>query len=103
MTDIYDLIRDATLARRQVVAMYQGHRRHLCPHVLGTKNGHPQALFFQFDGGSASALAPGGDWRCIPVEGLEDVVVREGAWHTGVSHQDPERCVDTIDVEVPSG
>lgn len=101
VTDVYELIRAATLTRRQVVATYKGHRRELCPHVLGTKDRRRQALFFQFGGGSSSALPPGGEWRCIPVDGLEDVVVRDGPWHTGVVHQHPETCVDTIDVEAP--
>ena len=101
VTDTYGLIRAAMLARRQVVATYKGHRRELCPHVLGTKEGRRQALFFQFGGGSSSALPPGGEWRCIPVDGLKDVVVRDGPWHTGVGHQYPETCLDTIDVEAP--
>jgi hypothetical protein len=99
VTDAYELIRAATLARRQVLATYKGYRRELCPHVLGTKEGRRQALFFQFGGGSSSALPPGGEWRCIPVDGLEEVVGREGPWHTGVRHQHLETCVDTIDVE----
>lgn len=99
MSDVYALIRDAVLTKRQVVATYKGYRRELCPHVLGTKNGRRQALFFQFGGGSASALPPGGDWRCIPVEGLKDVVIRDGEWHTGVVHGHRERCVDVVDVE----
>jgi hypothetical protein len=101
VTNVYEVIRDATVARRQVLATYKGHRRELCPHVLGTKDGRRQALFFQFGGGSSSALPPGGEWRCIPVDGLEDVVVREGPWHTGAGHHYPETCVDTIDVEAP--
>lgn len=101
MTDVYELIREATLARRQVVATYKGHRASCALTCSGTKNGRRQGLFFQFAGGSASALPPGGDWRCIPVDGLEDVVVRDGPWHTGVSYQHPERCVDAIDVEAP--
>ena len=101
LPDVYELIRSATLARQQVVATYKGHRRELCPHVLGTKAGRRQALFFQFGGGSASSLPPGGDWRCLPVDALEDVVVRDGPWHTGGSHRRPETCVDAIDVEAP--
>jgi hypothetical protein len=101
VTDIYELIREATLARRQVVATYKGHRRELCPHVLGIKEGRRQALFFQFGGGSSSGLPAGGQWRCIPVDALEDVVVREGPWHAGAVHEHPETCVDTVDVEAP--
>jgi hypothetical protein len=101
VTDVYELIRSATLARRQVLATYKGHRRELCPHVLGTKEGHRQALFFQFGGGSSTMLPAAGDWRCIPVDGLEDVVIRDGPWHTGAGDQDLETCVDKVDVEAP--
>ena len=100
LTDVYELIRTAVLERKQVVATYNGHRRELCPHVLGTKEGRRQALFFQFGGGSSSALPQGGEWRCIPVDGLEDVVVRDGPWHTSFGHHYPETCVDEIDVAV---
>lgn len=96
--DVYAQIRAAVLAKQQVVATYRGHRRELCPHVLGTKDGRRQALFFQFGGGSSSTLPPGGDWRCIPVDALEDVLIREGPWHTGSQHLFPETCVDEMDV-----
>ena len=101
MTGVYELIREATLAKRQVVATYKGHRRQLCPHVLGTKKGRWQALFFQFGGGSSSPLPPAGKWRCIPIDGLEDVIVRNGPWHTGLRLEHPDRCVDSIDAEAP--
>jgi hypothetical protein len=101
LADVYELIRNAVLERKQVLATYKGHRRELCPHVLGTKEGRRQALFFQFGGGSSSSLPPGGEWRCIPVDGLEDVVVRDGPWHTDTGHHYPETCVDEIDVEAP--
>lgn len=99
MTDVYALIREAILAKRQIVATYKGYRRELCPHVLGTKNGRRQALFFQFGGGSASGIPVCGDWRCIPIEGLKDVLVRDGPWHTGVVRGHRERCVDVTDIE----
>lgn len=101
MTDVYELIRSATLAKQQVLATYRGHRRELCPHVLGTRAGRLQALFFQFGGTSSSSLSPDGGWRCIPLDGLEDVVVRDGLWHTRSDYHYVETCVDTIDVEAP--
>lgn len=101
MTAVYESIRAATLARQQVVATYKGLRRELCPHVLGTKAGRPQALFFQFGGASSSPLPPDGGWRCIPLDGLEDVIVRDGPWHTRDDYHYVETCVDTIDVEAP--
>jgi hypothetical protein len=69
--------------------------------ALGTKDGRRQALFFQFGGGSSTALPRGGDWRCIPLDGLEDVVLRDGPWHRAGGWQECETCVDEIDVEVP--
>jgi len=101
VTDVYEVIREATRGKKQVVATYNGHRPELCSHVLGSKEGRRQALFFQFGGGSASTLPPGGEWRCIPLDGLEDVVVRDGPWHTKSGHEYPETCVDEVDVEAP--
>jgi hypothetical protein len=55
----YALIRGAILDRRQVHATFQGRFRELCPHVLGTKNGRRQALFFQFGGAACRRAAAG--------------------------------------------
>ncbi len=47
MDDTYALIQQAILNKDQVIATYQGHRREMCPHVIGTKHGRRQALFYQ--------------------------------------------------------
>ena len=96
--DIYELIRGAILGKKQVVATYREYERELCPHVLGRKNGRAQALFYQFAGGSSSGLPPEGEWRCLPLEGLTNVSVREGEWHSGTSHTRPQTCVGDVDV-----
>lgn len=96
----YDIIADAIRTKKQITASYQGRYREMCPHVIGRKNGRPQALFFQFAGESKSGLPPGGEWRCIPIEQLEQVQSREGPWHTGANHSRPQTCVSEIDVEV---
>ena len=87
-----------------MIATYNGHRREMCPHVIGTKNGRRQALFYQFGGTSSSGgrIKPGStqNWRCIPVDGLTNVEVREGEWHTASNHSVPQTCVDIIDLEV---
>lgn len=104
MSETYTLIRDAILNKRQVIAVYNGHLREMCPHVLGKKHGREQALFYQFGGTSSSGLGPPGsadNWRCIPVEKLTNVSVREGGtWHTAPTHSRPQTCVDEIDVQV---
>lgn len=103
MASTYDIIRQAIINKEQVTATYQGRIREMCPHGIGTKNGHEQALFYQFGGSSSSGLgSPGSpdNWRCIPISGLSDVSTKEGKWHTGPNHSRPQTCVDDIDVEV---
>jgi hypothetical protein len=101
MGSTYDLIREAVINKQQVIGTYNGYTREMCPHCIGyNKRGQKQALFFQFAGGSSKGLPPGGEWRCIPIDGLSNVTVRSGAWHTGANHSRPQTCVDSIDVEV---
>ena len=99
----YDVIREAINNQDQIIAMYDGYRRELCPHVIGMKNGRPHALFYQFGGDSKSGLQPEGsprNWRCIFVDELSDVTARQGDWHTAPNHSRPQTCVDQIDLEV---
>jgi hypothetical protein len=100
MSDAYSIVRRAILRKEQVIATYDGHRREMCPHVIGTKYGRRQALFFQFGGSSNSGLPPDGEWRCIPIEGLSDVVIRPGPWHSANDNTQLQTCVDVVDVEV---
>jgi len=103
MTNNYRIIRDAILKKQQITAVYDGYPREMCPHVIGTKNGRSQALFYQFGGSSKSGLAPDGsfaNWRCIPVDDLVNVAVREGKWHTAANHSRKQTCVDVVDVEI---
>jgi len=103
MPTVFDMIREAIEKKRIVIATYHRHRRMMCPHVLGTKNGRAQALFYQFGGTSSSQLGPPGsseNWRCIPINGLTDVEVVDGDWHTGNRHTQPQTCVGHIVVEV---
>lgn len=103
MPDAYPRIRQAVIDRHQVIGIYNGHRRLMCPHVIGIKGGRRQALFYQFGGTSESGLGPNGsaeNWRCIPVDELYDVEVQKGEWHTAPRHPRRETCVDMIDVEV---
>jgi hypothetical protein len=96
----YPLIRQAILEKQQINATFRGKFRELCPHVLGTKNGRRQALFFQFGGESRRGLPPSGDWRCLPVDELTDVSLHEGPWHGRDRYDPAQTCVDEVDVEV---
>ncbi len=97
--DVYPLIRRAIVERKQVHAVFGGHARRLCPHVIGTRDGQARALFFQFAGGSDRGLEPGGDWRCLPLDGLSEVAVAAGRWHTR-AHAGAQHCIDDVDLEV---
>ena len=101
MGTTYDLIRNAILSKQQVIATYAGYVREMCPHAIGqNRDGYDQALFFQFAGGSSSGLPPEGEWRCLKIDGLSNVSVRTGQWHTGEGHTRPQTCVADVDVEV---
>lgn len=102
--DAYSIVRQAIINKKQVIATYDGQVREMCPHVLGTKDGRPQALFYQFGGFSHSGLGPKGspeNWRCLPIERLSDVSTRAGEWHTSSIYRRPHQlCVDSVDVVV---
>ncbi|MFB9996161.1 hypothetical protein [Providencia rustigianii] len=103
MSSNYDLIAEAIKNKKQIIAMYKGHLREMCPHVLGSKNGREQALFYQFGGYSSSGvIIPGSssNWRCIQIDGLSEVTLRDGEWHTAANHSQTQTCVDRIDIEV---
>lgn len=100
----YMLIRQAILDKQNISANYNGHARKMSPHTIGTaKNGNEQALFYQYAGSSSSELKPIGhpsNWRCIPIGGLQNVVVIGGAWQSGGNHSSAQTCVHNIDLEV---
>jgi hypothetical protein len=101
----YERLRQAIVERRQVTAMYKGRRRWMCPHVLGTKQGRAQCLFYQFGGESSSGpVTPGSraNWRCIPIAELEDLEVGPAGEWFGVATRSRQTCVDTVDVEALS-
>jgi hypothetical protein len=102
---IYQMIRQAIIDKDIVVATYHGYVREMCPHIIGTKRGRAQALFYQFSGGSTVGLEQDGspsNWRCVIVDELMDVSVRKsmGEWHTASNYSRPQTCVDSIDLEI---
>ncbi len=103
-SNTYQIIRTAIEKKQQIVATYDNQRRELCPHVIGTKGGREQALFYQFAGQSNSRpIEPTGspaNWRCFAVDGLTNVSARNGDWHTASDHSRAQKCVDNVDLEV---
>ena len=102
-SNTYEIVRKAIIQKKQIVAEYQGHKREMCPHVIGKKYGENQALFYQFGGTSSSGIIVLGskeNWRCIKIDELRIVEVRDGDWYSHSDHTNPQTCVDDVDVEV---
>lgn len=87
--DTYSKISMAIQEKIPIVATYNGHRRVLCPHALGTKRGRSQALFYQVAGGSSRGLGAGGDWRCMALAKLTGVDFYPSQWYSGGNHSTP--------------
>jgi hypothetical protein len=101
MPDSYALVRQAILERKQIVADYDGYHREMCPHVLGMKDGVRHVLSYQFAGQSSKGLPSEGQWKCMDVDGLSQVSLREGPWFTGTRKTDkPQTCVDLQQINV---
>ena len=103
--EIYNLIRQAPLARDIVAINYRGSVREMCPHVLGKTKGTQYALMYQFAGESKAGLQPDGspdNWRCLRIEELSHLAVRRsnGEWHTASNYSAMQNCVSEIDVRV---
>ena len=96
----YQLIMQAMLTRRQVLCIYGGFARALCPIILGHTAGRERVLAFQFAGGASSGLPPGGQWKCFDIAGMSEVELREGRWHSGRSHRQPQHCVAKVELDV---
>ena len=94
----YALFRDAILGAQQVVCVYDGRRRELCPHIIGTsRSGEEVVLAWQFAGESSGPLP---QWRCLKLAGVTNAHAREGRWHEGRSHRATQTCVSEIDLDI---
>lgn len=100
MSQTYELFAEAIRTRRQIVCMYGGYARELCPHILGLRGSQEVTLAFQFGGGSRSGLPRSGEWRCLWLAKVSDAYLRDGPWHTGGLHGRPQLCVDVVDLDV---
>src|SRR5262245_42758683 len=100
--DIHDLIRTAIAKRKPIAALYRDLPRLFCPHRLGrNRAGELRVLCYQYGGDSESGLEPIGspaNWRCIVLERLRAVELREGSWKTAPNHSRPASCV--VDAEI---
>ncbi|MFG1263896.1 hypothetical protein [Xanthobacter aminoxidans] len=99
-SETFQLFERAIEERKQIVCMYQGYPREICPHAVGWSDNGEQALSFQFAGDSSKGLPPGGQWRCFELNQVQDAYLRDGPWYTGDSHKKPQKCVKDVALEV---
>src|SRR5262249_33300560 len=97
----YKLIVEAMAERKHLLCTYDGFARELCVHLLGNnKAGQESVLAFQFAGAAKEGLPRDGKWKCLVVEKMSNVRLREGPWHGGESHARQQRCVAVVDYDV---
>jgi predicted DNA-binding transcriptional regulator YafY len=96
----YRLFARAMRSRQQVTCSYHGFERELCPIMLGHAQDRERALAWQFAGGSGSGLPRSGAWKCLSLDKVADVRLRDGPWHAGARHSQPQSCMDSVDLDV---
>jgi len=100
-SETYRLFEKAMVEEKQIVCMYAGERREVCPIILGHKKGEERALTYQFAGASTSTpLPPDGAWRCLDLAKVSEVLLQAGSWLSGPSHKQPSHCLDDVDLDV---
>jgi len=82
---VYETLKNAIAHKRCVRVFAGGRSRDICPQALGKKDGKPRLLAFQYEGGSVSGLAAGGQWRTFFLTDIAAAALIEGAWQTGPS------------------
>jgi hypothetical protein len=97
---VYQQFAQAMAQRKQILCDYGGYPRELCAIILGHSKGEEKALTFQFAGRSKSGLPPRGEWRCLWLSKVSNVRLREGPWHAGTKHSQPQGCVEDVDIDV---
>ncbi|HEX5280474.1 MAG TPA: hypothetical protein VFW28_10360 [Micropepsaceae bacterium] len=96
----YRQFAQAMATQKQILCDYDGFPRELCSIILGHSKGQEKALTFQFGGQSRSGLPPRGEWRCLLLSKVSNVRLRDGAWHAGTRHTQPQGCVEDVNVDI---
>ncbi len=96
----YALFSRAMLTQKQVLCVYDGFARELCPIILGHSKGRETALTYQFAGQSRSGLPADGEWRCLLLDKISKVRLRDGPLRSGDAHRRPQGCVEIVDLDV---
>jgi hypothetical protein len=98
---VSETLKRAITRKECVRVVAEGRARDICPHALGFKDGRPRLLAFQYQGGSASGLAAGGQWRAFFIGDIASATIIDGAWQSGANFvAKAEACLDRIEFRV---
>ena len=99
--EVHRLVFAAVRHRRPIVAVYEGARMLLCPHVLGyNQPGEYRVFGYQYGGESRSGPQPKGGagiWRCLSLKKLTRVELLDGDWRTEPHAR--QRCVEHVEID----
>jgi len=99
---IYNKIKDAIKNKQVIKAVYKNRYYEICPHILGSKEGHRRVLCYQFKSLAITDLEKDNHchWLCIPLSELSEVEITDGNWRCTQNTIRPSECMDTIDCMV---
>ena len=95
----YTLFASAIARRTPILCHYEGHRREICPIIVGHSDGQEKALVWQYGGETSKGRLRTAEWKCFALEKVRGVEVIEGVWQAGLSHRQSQSCVKQVDYD----
>ena len=97
---VHAILLRAMREQRPVACTYQGHRREICPVMLGSTGLEEKALVFQFGGTTSKGPIRKPDWKCFKLDEVRDAVLIEGRWRSGSDHSEAQHCMKMVEYDV---
>jgi hypothetical protein len=99
----WQLLQQAIAEHKTVKAIYHGHERLLCPHLLGWRNGQAKLLAYQASGTTSTGrlnLDPTQRWRSMFLDQIEHLVITSDPWQTAPNYTPNVAGIDVIEVAI---
>ena len=97
---IHAVFLEAMRKKRPVACTYQGHKREICPIMLGRTSLEEKALVFQFGGTTSDGPLRKPDWKCFKLKDVQDARFIDGHWHAGTEHSEAQHCMKMVEYDV---
>ncbi|MFI5149414.1 MAG: hypothetical protein ACHQRM_06740 [Bacteroidia bacterium] len=100
----YVTVQKAITNKQQIYAVYNGYKRQLCPHQIGSIKGVAHGFFYQFAGEDESGIARETElnWRCFPLDEMREVMYIEGSFYPKGKFVMPPSGLDKVEVSIPA-